>query len=209
MRFRRRLVAAWQGLSRLRDVDDPWPWLAGIAAHKAADVGRRRRVVLPLIEDRAGRRNRRQLGRCARCVRPAAGQGTRDSAAPLLPPPVGGGDRGSARSAAGNGEVAGGKGTPAAAGRARMRAERMNEVEERRVIRLLAGLADDVPALRADEIQRAVAIRVGACAGHVGPRPLAASCSLLLGCRGGRCRRLGTPGPVRSSRRALFVGGFG
>jgi len=45
------LVAAWQGLPRLRDVDDPWPWLAGIAAHKAADVGRRRRVVLPLDDD--------------------------------------------------------------------------------------------------------------------------------------------------------------
>src|SRR5215204_2067743 len=45
------LIAAWQGLSRLRDVNDPWPWLAGIAAHKAADVGRRRRVVLPLTED--------------------------------------------------------------------------------------------------------------------------------------------------------------
>jgi RNA polymerase sigma-70 factor (ECF subfamily) len=45
------LVAAWQGLPRLRDVDDPWPWLAGIAAHKAADVGRRRRVVLPLTDD--------------------------------------------------------------------------------------------------------------------------------------------------------------
>src|SRR6187431_3339803 len=45
------LIAAWQGLSRLRDVNDPWPWLAGIAAHKAADVGRRRRVVLPLMED--------------------------------------------------------------------------------------------------------------------------------------------------------------
>ena len=42
------LVAAWQGLPRLRDVEDPWPWLAGIAAHKAADVGRRRRPVLPL-----------------------------------------------------------------------------------------------------------------------------------------------------------------
>ena len=45
------LVAAWQGLSRLRDVDDPWPWLAGIAAHKAADVGRRRRALLPLSGD--------------------------------------------------------------------------------------------------------------------------------------------------------------
>lgn len=37
-----------------------------------------------------------------------------------------------------------------------MRAEQTNEVEERRVIRVLAGLADDVPALRDDEIQRAV-----------------------------------------------------
>src|SRR5688572_22588379 len=45
------LVAAWQGLPRLRDVADPWPWLAGIAAHKAADVGRRRRVLLPLTDD--------------------------------------------------------------------------------------------------------------------------------------------------------------
>ena len=45
------LVAAWQGLPRLRAVHDPWPWLAGIAAHKAADVGRRRRAVLPLTDD--------------------------------------------------------------------------------------------------------------------------------------------------------------
>jgi hypothetical protein len=37
-----------------------------------------------------------------------------------------------------------------------VRAERLNEVEERRVIRLLTGLADDVPALRPDEAQRAV-----------------------------------------------------
>src|SRR5918994_6324502 len=44
------LVAAWQGLPRLRDVEDPWPWLAGISAHKAADVGRRRRVLLPLTD---------------------------------------------------------------------------------------------------------------------------------------------------------------
>lgn len=29
-----------------------------------------------------------------------------------------------------------------------------NEVEERRLIRLLAGLADDVPALRDDEVER-------------------------------------------------------
>jgi RNA polymerase sigma-70 factor (ECF subfamily) len=45
------MVGAWQGLPRLRDVDDPWPWLAGIAAHKAADVGRRRRIVLPFTDD--------------------------------------------------------------------------------------------------------------------------------------------------------------
>lgn len=45
------LVAAWQGLPRLRSVADPWPWLAGIAANKAADVGRRRRVHLPLTDD--------------------------------------------------------------------------------------------------------------------------------------------------------------
>ena len=45
------LVAAWQGLPRLRAVGDPWPWLVGIAAHKAADVGRRRRAVLPLTDD--------------------------------------------------------------------------------------------------------------------------------------------------------------
>ena len=37
-----------------------------------------------------------------------------------------------------------------------MRAKRTNEVEERRVIRILAGLAEGVPALRDYEIQRAV-----------------------------------------------------
>lgn len=36
------LVAAWQGLPRLRDVERFWPWLAGIAANKAADALRRR-----------------------------------------------------------------------------------------------------------------------------------------------------------------------
>ena len=45
------LLAAWQGLPRLRDVDDPWPWLVAIAAHKAADVGRRRRTFVPLVDD--------------------------------------------------------------------------------------------------------------------------------------------------------------
>ena len=38
-----------------------------------------------------------------------------------------------------------------------MRAEHTNEVEERRVIRMLARLAEDVPALPDHEIQRAVA----------------------------------------------------
>ncbi len=37
-----------------------------------------------------------------------------------------------------------------------MRVEQTNELEERRVIRLLAGLADDVPALSDDEIRHAV-----------------------------------------------------
>ena len=45
------LVAAWQSLPRLRSVEDPWPWLVGIAAHKAADAGRRRRLHLPLTDD--------------------------------------------------------------------------------------------------------------------------------------------------------------
>jgi RNA polymerase sigma-70 factor (ECF subfamily) len=43
------LLAAWRGLSRLQDKDEPWPWLAGIAAHKAADAGRQR-PLLPLGE---------------------------------------------------------------------------------------------------------------------------------------------------------------
>jgi RNA polymerase sigma-70 factor (ECF subfamily) len=36
------LIAAWQGLPRLRRADRFWPWLAGIAANKAADAARRR-----------------------------------------------------------------------------------------------------------------------------------------------------------------------
>lgn len=36
------LIAAWQGLPGLRDVDRFWPWLAGIAARKAADSLRRK-----------------------------------------------------------------------------------------------------------------------------------------------------------------------
>jgi RNA polymerase sigma factor (sigma-70 family) len=44
------LLAAWKGLPRLRDAEQPWPWLAGIAAHKATDVARRRKHLLPLGE---------------------------------------------------------------------------------------------------------------------------------------------------------------
>lgn len=36
------LLAAWQGLPRLRDGSRFWPWLCGIAAHKAADAARGR-----------------------------------------------------------------------------------------------------------------------------------------------------------------------
>jgi RNA polymerase sigma-70 factor (ECF subfamily) len=36
------LTAAWRGLPSLRRTDRFWPWLVGIAAHKAADVHRRR-----------------------------------------------------------------------------------------------------------------------------------------------------------------------
>ena len=36
------LIAAWQGLPGLRNPERIWPWLAGIAAHKAADTLRRR-----------------------------------------------------------------------------------------------------------------------------------------------------------------------
>jgi RNA polymerase sigma-70 factor (ECF subfamily) len=36
------LTAAWRGLPALRQAERFWPWLAGIAAHKAADVQRRR-----------------------------------------------------------------------------------------------------------------------------------------------------------------------
>jgi RNA polymerase sigma factor (sigma-70 family) len=42
------LLAAWQGLPRLRERDRPWSWLVGIAAHKAADSARRRRRTLAL-----------------------------------------------------------------------------------------------------------------------------------------------------------------
>ncbi len=36
------LIAAWQGLPRLRDGSRFWPWLCGIAAHKATDAARGR-----------------------------------------------------------------------------------------------------------------------------------------------------------------------
>jgi RNA polymerase sigma-70 factor (ECF subfamily) len=42
------LLAAWLGLTQLRDRDRPWAWLVGIAAHKAADSSRRRRLRVPL-----------------------------------------------------------------------------------------------------------------------------------------------------------------
>jgi RNA polymerase sigma-70 factor, ECF subfamily len=40
--FQEALTAAWRGLPGLRHADRFWPWLAGIATHKAADVHRRR-----------------------------------------------------------------------------------------------------------------------------------------------------------------------
>lgn len=43
------LVAAWQRLPTLRSPEHVWSWLAGIATHKAADVGRRRRPI-PVAE---------------------------------------------------------------------------------------------------------------------------------------------------------------
>lgn len=36
------LTAAWRGLPGLRRADRFWPWLVGIASHKAADLRRRR-----------------------------------------------------------------------------------------------------------------------------------------------------------------------
>jgi DNA-directed RNA polymerase specialized sigma24 family protein len=48
------LLAAWQGLPRLRDRDRPWAWLAGIAANKAADSARRHVPVVPLHDVEPG-----------------------------------------------------------------------------------------------------------------------------------------------------------
>jgi RNA polymerase sigma factor (sigma-70 family) len=51
------LTAAWQGLPSLRQPEKFWPWLLGIAAHKAADSGRDRMPAsepdpdLPGLED--------------------------------------------------------------------------------------------------------------------------------------------------------------
>ena len=39
------LAAAWQGLPRLREPAKFWPWLIGIALHKAADAARSRVAV--------------------------------------------------------------------------------------------------------------------------------------------------------------------
>ena len=42
------LLAAWLGLTQLRDRDRPWAWLVGIAANKAADSTRRRSRGVPI-----------------------------------------------------------------------------------------------------------------------------------------------------------------
>jgi RNA polymerase sigma factor (sigma-70 family) len=44
--FQEALTAAWRGLPGLRRADRFWPWLAGIATHKAADVRRRRALTV-------------------------------------------------------------------------------------------------------------------------------------------------------------------
>ena len=48
-------TAAWQGLPRLKQPDKFWPWLVGIAAHKAADTARIRRDVDAYDVDAGGR----------------------------------------------------------------------------------------------------------------------------------------------------------
>lgn len=45
------LVTAWRSLPTLRRLDHFWPWLVGIAAHKAADVARSRRPTVALEEE--------------------------------------------------------------------------------------------------------------------------------------------------------------
>lgn len=48
------LTAAWQGLPRLKEPSKFWPWLVGIAAHKAADAARDRGRASELELDVAG-----------------------------------------------------------------------------------------------------------------------------------------------------------
>ena len=55
--FQESLTAAWRGLPGLRRADRFWPWLVGIASHKAADIHRRRGRS---VETEAGRDARRR-----------------------------------------------------------------------------------------------------------------------------------------------------
>ncbi|HVM16592.1 MAG TPA: RNA polymerase sigma factor [Gaiellaceae bacterium] len=48
------LVAAWRSLPSLQDAERFWPWLAGIAANKAADAHRRHRPTAELDPELAG-----------------------------------------------------------------------------------------------------------------------------------------------------------
>ena len=52
------LTAAWRGLPGLRRADRFWPWLVGIASHKAADIHRRRGRKLETEAERFARRRR-------------------------------------------------------------------------------------------------------------------------------------------------------
>lgn len=54
------LVAAWQGLPRLKDRGRFWPWLCGIGAHKAADIARAARDA-PLRDAEASQPNEDEL----------------------------------------------------------------------------------------------------------------------------------------------------
>jgi RNA polymerase sigma-70 factor, ECF subfamily len=56
------LVAAWQGLPTLRDPSRFWPWLCGIAAHKAVDVQRARRPESPTASEPASAGDPETLG---------------------------------------------------------------------------------------------------------------------------------------------------
>ena len=68
------LLAAWQGLPRLREKDSPWPWLAGIAAHKASDSARKRPRSLPLssVEETSGEDGSQELLRALKRLPAAA-----------------------------------------------------------------------------------------------------------------------------------------